>query len=83
MDMGSGPYGMGDALLLALDQFVLASPASGPVTGVTVGRMLTRLSWMRWNNPDLAIGIGSAALHNGLITAALLTDVIPGSEVIA
>ena len=59
---------MGDALLLALVLYVLASAVAGAVTGVTVGWMLTRLSWWRWNNPGLAFVLGSAALHIGQVT---------------
>ena len=60
---------MGDALLLALVQYVLAPPAAGPVTGVTVGWMLTGFRWWRWLLLGLAFGLGSAALYIGQVTA--------------
>lgn len=83
MDMGCGLCGLGDALLLALVQFVLTPPITGAVTGLLVGWMLPQLRWSTWILLGLAIGVGSAALHIGLVVSAVSTGVILDSEVIA
>lgn len=81
MDMGCGLCGLGEALILALVQFVLAPPITGAVTGLLVGLMLPRLRWWTWLLLGLAVGVGSAALHIGLVASAVSTGVIPGGEV--
>ena len=83
MDMGCGLCGLGEALLLALVQFVLAPPTTGAVTGLLVGWMLPQLKWWTWLLLGMAVGVGSAALHIGLVVSAVSTGVILGSEVTA